>query len=97
MGLGYCIMKQDYITHRIYKNLQYPVLGRSTPNQAGYFSFAISFISNSKGYFEISASFERSENNRVYFNIAAKFRASDSLNTRPVIARANSYAYTGLG
>lgn len=44
------------------------------------------------GYIEICASQERSENNRVLFNIAAKFRASGSPNTRPVIARANSYA-----
>lgn len=47
------------------------------------------------GYFEISASQERSQNNRVLFNIAAKYRATDSLRTRPVIARANSYAFTG--
>jgi hypothetical protein len=35
-------MKQDYITNRIYKNLQYPVLGRYTPNQAGYFILSLS-------------------------------------------------------
>ncbi len=41
MGLGYCTMKQDYITNRIYKKLQYPVLGRSIPNQAGCFNLKI--------------------------------------------------------
>jgi len=42
MGLGYCTMKQDYITNRIYKNLQYPVLGWLRLNQAGYFILSLS-------------------------------------------------------
>ncbi len=38
MGLGYCKMKQDYNTNRIYKTIQYPVLGQRKLNQAGYFN-----------------------------------------------------------
>ena len=90
-GLGYCKMKQDYNTTRIYKELQYPVLGRHKPNRAGFFVFN----TFPKGYFEISDSFLRRENNRVLFHMTEKFRASDNLNTRPVIAKANSHAYTG--
>jgi len=78
-------MKQDFNTVRINKKFEYPVLGRIKPNRAGFFIF----ITYPKGYFEISDSLLRSENNRVLFNINEKFRASDNLNTRPVTAKAN--------
>jgi hypothetical protein len=86
MGLT---MKQDYTTYRIYKKLLNPVQGRRKLNLAG-FSFFLPLLT--LGYFEISDTKKRFKNNRVYVNTFEKFRASDSLNTRPVIARANKRA-----
>lgn len=48
MGLGYCTMKQDLYFLRTYKKLQYPVLGRIDPNQAGFFIL----YPNQAGYVE---------------------------------------------